>query len=385
MRVNREQTCVIDNTVIDRLLVAALRGDPACWPDEWSADAAVRKVSDRVAYHGIELALHHHRAMLEGWPDSLRDAIADTARLQVLWEESHRQLLCDLIARFAHAGIEVLVTKGTALAYSVYPDPALRRRGDSDLIVRPGQRRAARKLLRQAGLERSAQSTLQEDWSFDTGTGFVHVVDLHWQANSVAALRDIFTIEEAFARSAPLDALAPAARTLDPILLLLQDILNHALHVEGGYLVDGELVWDDNRLVWVWGVQLQADRFSPEQWEAFADEALARGMAQLCFAALTKAQGAFAVTVPESVVRRLHEGRSGAVDRYLHEIGPAGRLLANLRNSGRWGGRFGLLWRNLFPHRAFMRRKYPAMAQLPLPLLHCRRIAAMPLALFRRR
>ena len=71
-----------------------------------------------------------------------------------LQEEMRRQLalaavregeLRRLLRAFGDAGADVLLIKGAHLAYSVYADPALRPRNDTDILVRPGHEHAARR------------------------------------------------------------------------------------------------------------------------------------------------------------------------------------------------------------------------------------------------
>ena len=56
-----------------------------------------------------------------------------------------------VLAAFERSRVPSLVIKGTALAYSVYADPALRVRGDTDLLVRPEARSSAQQALLNCG------------------------------------------------------------------------------------------------------------------------------------------------------------------------------------------------------------------------------------------
>lgn len=62
-----------------------------------------------------------------------------------VWQEVQAILL-------AH-GIEVVALKGCALAFTVYPDEAIRPMGDLDVLVREGQAKQARQLLVDKGAE----------------------------------------------------------------------------------------------------------------------------------------------------------------------------------------------------------------------------------------
>ena len=56
-----------------------------------------------------------------------------------------RELIA-VLAAFAGAGIGTLLLKGAALAYSHYPEPALRTRCDADVLIRPADRDAAMRI-----------------------------------------------------------------------------------------------------------------------------------------------------------------------------------------------------------------------------------------------
>lgn len=63
----------------------------------------------------------------------------------------HVQVLIEIVALLQTAGIHPVVLKGLGLAYSIYPDPALRPISDLDLLLRPDEIRPALELLRAAG------------------------------------------------------------------------------------------------------------------------------------------------------------------------------------------------------------------------------------------
>ena len=60
-----------------------------------------------------------------------------------------------VVDALAAAGVPALITKGTALAYTVYPQPWLRPRTDTDLLVRHEDVPAASLALQACGYTRS--------------------------------------------------------------------------------------------------------------------------------------------------------------------------------------------------------------------------------------
>ncbi|WP_120077428.1 nucleotidyltransferase family protein [Aurantiacibacter odishensis] len=366
-------------------LLRTLKGGQETWPFSLEEEISFDALWPVISYHGICLSLADADSF-ESWPAELAERVREEARLQVLWEASHRDLLARTLELFATAGVDVLVTKGTALAYTVYPDPADRRRGDTDLLIRPEQRQAARHLLAAAGFTRAQSSAMQEDWIFDTKSGFVHSIDLHWQPTSSNALRQIFSVEEAFVRSVPLDRLAKGAKALDPVLLFFNDILNHQLHRISGYIVDDDYMIADDRLVWVYGTNLQARGFSAQEWEDLTTLASTRGMSELSLRALERAQALFDTPVPSEVMATLaKQGGQGAIDRFLFHDDTFERFKSSWERAYNWRARATMLRENLFPSAEFMHRRYPEAQGKPLSLFYARRLANGVIKLCQRR
>lgn len=65
--------------------------------------------------------------------------------------EMRIQVLLELLALLRKNGIETLLLKGSALAYTLYPDPALRPMRDIDLLLRPEDAQRAHDLLKAGG------------------------------------------------------------------------------------------------------------------------------------------------------------------------------------------------------------------------------------------
>lgn len=152
----RPLTCDDLPHAADRFLascVAAIAAGSAlpAWPKAGAADAFGGSVVSRAEFHGIALLLARAGLPACGWPAVISDALAEHARLAGLWEELHKPRIAALIETLADSGIPSLVLKGTALAYLFHDDPAIRRRGDTDLLVKPADLARVREALRTTG------------------------------------------------------------------------------------------------------------------------------------------------------------------------------------------------------------------------------------------
>ena len=73
-----------------------------------------------------------------------------------LWHRERTAVLADILEAFQRASIDTIVLKGAALAWTIYPSPALRPMSDVDLLVPPAAARTAQLLLRRLGFEAPA-------------------------------------------------------------------------------------------------------------------------------------------------------------------------------------------------------------------------------------
>src|SRR5437867_349211 len=106
-----------------------------CWPD--ARDVVLTDAFlERSDYHGVQ-ALMHERLSASDWPVALRQELRQRAVRQAMWELRHQQVLARMLAALAAIDVQPVLFKGTALAYSLYSNPVLRARGDTDLIVAP--------------------------------------------------------------------------------------------------------------------------------------------------------------------------------------------------------------------------------------------------------
>src|SRR5262249_27491401 len=90
--------------------------------------------------------LVHERVVVTGasaaaceWPGELRDRIAADLRARAANELLLSAGLIAVLDALAGAGVETILLKGSALAYSLYSAPEARPRYDTDLLLRHDQ------------------------------------------------------------------------------------------------------------------------------------------------------------------------------------------------------------------------------------------------------
>ncbi|MEO5706811.1 MAG: nucleotidyltransferase family protein [Alteraurantiacibacter sp.] len=363
-------------TAVDDFLAQALRGEAPSWPHRWQGSAATDLIVERVQFHGIALLLADMPAALAAWPDDVRAAVMDEARMQVLWEDLHLTMLRHVFDGLRDARVTGIVMKGTALAYSVYDPPAGRRRGDTDLLVRADQLDRVRIVLRQAGLV--AAPTIfgvmyQEAWQYETCINTRHTIDLHWRVSDSAVLQLSCPAGEVLAQALPLPGLHAHALASSPKHTFIQTAFNRALHKSQGYLVGDIKVMSGDRLIWASDFDRLQRQFSDDDWAGLCQLALARGIAAIVLDAMRFARAALGAPLPAHIEHGLaaHTEDSGAA-RYLAEHDHVKRYLADFHALPGLGEKLGMIRRLTFPSSGHLRDRFPDMAGWPIVALYLR-------------
>jgi hypothetical protein len=315
----------------------------------------------------------------------LLERLRASARAHAAWEMVHRSALLDALSSLASAGLEPVLFKGTALAYSVYPNPVLRTRGDTDLIVPPHERERVIAALSRAGFVPETAVDSGQTSFVRVGPGAAHGLDVHWQVNDSEVLSGLFPYQELRAEAVPLPALAPDALAASPVHAMLLACMHRGAHRHHPYYVSDEPHFGGNRLIWLYDLHLLAQSFSEHDWQSFIARAEGKGLLGACAEGLVLARERFCTELPDHVWAALLRPRvrEGASD-YLNS-GPWTqqwldfRALPGARRKARY------LRKLVFPSAAYMRSKYADAQGQWLPWLYARRAFAGTWRRLRRR
>jgi hypothetical protein len=328
--------------------------------------------------HGVAALLAVRLA--DAPPSPFLDQLRDSARGSAAWEMGHRRALLDALSSLAEAGITPVLFKGTALAYSLYPSPVLRTRGDTDLIVPQHERERVTGVLLRCGfaplsVAECATASYQTSFRRSRPEGS-HVLDVHWQINNSEVLSRLFTYQELRAEAVSLPALAPDALAASPVHALLLACMHRGTHRHNPYYVSGEPHTGGNRLIWLYDLHLLAGSFNERDWRSFIARAQAKGLRAICADGLATAHRCFATNVPDYAFAALERGdvREPASD-YLG-ASPARQLWMDYRALPGPGRKARYLRDLLFPPAEFMRSKFAGEGGQWLPWLYVRRAAA---------
>lgn len=374
------QTFMLETSAIDAQLAGVLRailkGEAAAWPERgWNSGEELSAIWARIEYHGIPVLLHERANLLAGWPSKMLERIAEEARLIGLWEATHAASIAKLVGALDAAGIEAVLMKGTAIAYSLYDEPAARRRGDSDLLIRPADLDRTRTTLSECGWYRNDDPhglVYQEGWLCEAGH-FVHALDLHWETSDRPVLQQVLAAEDFFAEKHLLPRLAPHAYRADHALTLIHETLNQKWHEAHGYWAEGGRVKGGRRLIWSVDFDLVARSLDDQDWERLALLCEQRGVGSLVADALRGAAGDFGTPLPQEVLGRLGARPTDPdVAAYFATSDSLGEFWLDLRTARSWRQRVEMIRDRGLPPRAHLVEKYPRQSGWPTALLQGR-------------
>lgn len=354
-------------------IAALLRGERVAWPDLAASHDAFIAYCDDGDLSGLV-----HRALSDGagagWPPAVTQPLVARARAAAALELARSDEIRRVLDALAGADVHAVVFKGSALAYSTYPHPALRPRADTDVLIRRGDRDVARDALLGLGyrlLPSGAGDLVFRQFEMQRRDehGLVYAIDLHWQISNQERFASMFDEDELWERSVRVPALGAAARAAGPADALLLSCIHPVMHHR-----------DDERLIWIYDTHLIASSFDDRTWATFTALARAKSIAAICAHGLALAETRFGTIVPAAVTSNLHDAarRHEPSASYLM---PRRRwrdeVFANLGALPGWRARLGLLREMAFPPAAYVRRAYALddsrLGWILLPVLYAHR------------
>ena len=355
---------------------AAIRGAPDAWRQSFERSEPARVLA-AAALHRLRPLLAfrlRQSGALDSWPADIRRALADAERAEAALELARHQDLCRLLPAFAAADVPVLLIKGAALAYSLYPERWLRPREDTDLMVRPRDAARAGTVLAAAGYREAVRQsgrfvTHQRLYVRPDRNGRRDAYDLHWKIADPAPFADLLSADDLLGEAVTL-AIGDSCAALVPSR-------RHALLLACWHRVSHH--HDSADLLWLYDLHLLADRLNDADAAFIVETATRTGTDAICARGLRLASQHFATVLPPSLLADL-EARGGqtasAADSYLR---PGARridlLAADLRALPDWASRARLLREHLFPPADYMFETYGRSSRWLLPALYLRRIA----------
>jgi hypothetical protein len=363
-------------TTAEELICAALRGEHAPWPWSDAHDDAAR-VFEQANAHGV-CALLHARVASADWPPSLLQSLRNNAIELAMWEARHQRVLAKTLAGLDAIGVRPVLVKGTALAYSLYADAALRTRGDTDLIIPFAAKEEVHVALLSLGFERVLAVSgefvsYQASYVQQASDGSAHTLDLHWKINNSELLSRLFTYDELAQDAEPLPRLCAHAFGASRVHALLLACMHRSTHKQNPYYVNGEAHHDANRLIWLYDIHLLAGQLNGGEWEELVRLAESKGLRAVCLEGMENAQARFHTKYPEAVLQGLATQATPEPPALYLAGGKLRQQWMDFQALGSFTRQLRYLRELVFPSAEYMRSHYAASPSTSLWWLYIRR------------
>lgn len=259
----------------------------------------------KLEYHGISLLAAEQQTL----PAELVDHFAQLKAMMVANDKLKQIELASLFDAFNDQGVNAVLFKGSALAYSLYPKPWLRPRSDSDVIIAAKDKIAADAILQQLGYQTlfaiqgkyvSYQSTYGKALA---GKSFINI-DLHWQINNRQMFSQTFTAEELASNGAKLTQLAGTPlRSSAAIPSYVDSILIASVHRLGHHHTE-------ERLAWLYDIHLLVGCFTELDWAQLTHRAKSKQLCAITLDALRTAQHYLSTELDTNAMSQLEASAS---------------------------------------------------------------------------
>jgi hypothetical protein len=339
-------------------------------------------ICERLREQGIGPLVYRalrERHQLHTQPMVVRQELRRLYREETILEPFRREEVARVLDGLAQAGIGALVFKGTALAYTCYPEPALRPRLDTDLLIRRDAVDTASRVFERLGCTRALRTAgelVTHQFTYVSARhGLDIAFDVHWKLSDPQAFADLFSFEELDRAATPAPALARTARALGD---------EHALLVACTHRVAHH--YDKEILGFLYDIDLLSRRLSLPAWDRVVAMAATKRIRRVTLRGLDLASRLLGTPIPERV--RLELGSSTPVGEeptaaYLNDgLRRVDILRSDLRELG-WRRRLKLIREHLLPAPSYVLQSYGQTRREILPFLYLIRIVRGASAWFR--
>jgi hypothetical protein len=311
-------------------------------------------------------------------PETITDEMRQAFLISVVRSLHMERQLGEITEAFREQGIRVLVLRGPALAFSLYPDPAMRPSSDLDLLVMPEQVIQARSVLESLSytcmakrFEVARDFFREECFVHQNNQGNKFPVDLHWvhwELHPFFKGSKEVDIHDLFQRAWKVETPTLAFETLHPVDYLIHS----AIHLVMIHRME-------MRLSWIYDTALLAQHLQvSDDWETLQERSVAWRARLPLEQCLKMAQAWAGLELPEgfddfSTWPRPTADESAVWAETLQHHWVTILLKRSLANPSLFVKKIPSLLSLLFPHPDIVRVCYPISSRWLLPVCYARR------------
>jgi hypothetical protein len=353
----------------DALLARFIRDPAASTTGAHDLEAVIAAASR----HRVSLLLGsqlREAGILERWPNAFVEEFEQVERQAIAMDCIRQKELAGALAELASAGTRALLFKGAAVSHTHYPQPHLRVRADTDVLVAAQDVPVLERIFTRRGYAKPAETSgafvsYQTHYQKTDAYGVTHAFDVHWKISNLQSLADRVSHAELWDRRVPIRTLGPAAFTIDTPSALLLALLHRAGHHPGS-----------RNLLWLYDLHLLARDLSHGQMRKVADDAVERGLAGITADGLALTRDYFGGEAVEILLAALHSKawREDEVLTMGESFTLASVLRLDLEALPTWRARGQLLREHVLPSASYMRARYGVRSNGWLPGLYLWRL-----------
>lgn len=329
------------------------------------------KLTRTAELQGVAPLLYNHLKARLSQNGESEPGVGRLRQIAYAWEGvalAREPALTEILGQAADRDIPLLVMKGAALAYQIYPSPGQRPSMDSDLLVAPDKCEELADMLRFLGYElpndiRPKNLSYQYIATRTLPGGLQFMLDIHHRINNNELFSRLFTFSELWQRAVKIPELGPSARGLghsDAIILA-------SMH-RVGHLCEGQ----PEKLIWLYDFKLLIESLSEVNETKTINLLEQKELGPICSAGIEAANEYFSIRVPPRLKECLRTSPAGSTTAKLLGAGPLKLLWLRFLAQENTSERIRFLVGLALPAAEHIRSQYPN-SNLWLPLLYLRR------------
>jgi len=310
---------------------------------------------EKLDYHGITLLAAEHNTL----PSELSPQIAKLKAMMVANEALKQAELAKLFNAFNQAGLNSVLFKGSALAFSLYPKPWLRPRSDSDVLIAPSDLSKFNIVFEQLGYQKlfaiqgkyvSYQSTYGKAL---VGDSFINI-DLHWHINNRQMFAETFSSHELIENGQRLSRFGKASiKSAVNIPSTVDSLLIASLHRAGHHN-------KEERLAWLYDIHLLATSLSNEQWLRLCQQAKSKQISAITHNALETTRDYFGTNLEQTALQQLIDQTSFCEPSAIflnRELSERHYFLADIKSMPNFTAKLSFIRESILPSPDYVRQQ----------------------------
>jgi len=326
--------------------------------------------------HGVLPLVAFHGVNARQLDTTLQDLFAEVLNAETVREKLQLAEAKRIMQLFSDHDIPCIVLKGMVMAYHYYPEPYLRPRGDTDLMIRRIDRVKVNELMLDEqyviyGESEVRYQSYQRCYQTLDQFGLGHTFDVHWELNNRQLIAHQFSFDELIKMSCDFDK-AIGAQCLSPVYQLLHLLLHRAVHLNG-VLINGKRM-DGDRLIWLYDIALLARVLTKSNWRELKRLSQEKGITSIVAHGLDATSFYFSIDVmhPWQLEKDKQEQDAGQSLLIIRRFQP---ILADLEYlSGL--AKLKFLQEVILPNPQNILTRYGKSSRLWLPILYPYRLIA---------